>query len=49
MPPGAEVVTVISIADGDTLDVRVDDGSVFEVRIIGTNSGNTHVAYAYSG
>ncbi|MET0566522.1 MAG: lamin tail domain-containing protein [Acidimicrobiia bacterium] len=38
LPPGAEVVTVASITDGDTLDVRFDDGSVFEVRVIGTNS-----------
>jgi len=38
MPPGAEGVTVASITDGDTLDVRADDGSVFEVRIIGTNT-----------
>jgi micrococcal nuclease len=38
MPSGAEVTTVVSITDGDTLDVRADDGSVFEVRIIGTNS-----------
>ena len=38
MPPGAEVVTVASITDGDTLDVRADDGSVFEVRVIGTNT-----------
>ena len=38
MPPGAEAVTVASITDGDTLDVRADDGSVFEVRIIGTNT-----------
>jgi len=38
MPSGAQMVTVTSISDGDTLDVRADDGSVFEVRIIGTNS-----------
>lgn len=38
MPPGAEVVTMKSITDGDTLDVQVNDGSVFEVRMIGTNS-----------
>jgi micrococcal nuclease len=38
MPPGAQDVTVVSIADGDTLDVRADDGSVLEVRVIGTNS-----------
>ena len=38
MPPGAEVVTVASITDGDTLHVRAGDGSVYEVRIIGTNS-----------
>jgi len=29
---------VVSITDGDTLDVRAGDGSVYEVRIIGTNS-----------
>jgi micrococcal nuclease len=38
MPPGAEVVTVASITDGDTLDVQFDDRSVFAVRVIGTNS-----------
>lgn len=38
MPSGAEIVTVISVTDGDTLDVRFPDGSVFEVRVIGTNS-----------
>ena len=38
MPLGAEDVTVVSITDGDTLDVGADDASVFEVRVIGTNS-----------
>ena len=38
MPPGAEVMTVDSITDGDTLDVRSEAGSIFEVRVIGTNS-----------
>ena len=38
IPGGAEVVTVISITDGDTLDVRFDDGSIVAVRAIGTNS-----------
>jgi len=47
MPPGAEVVTVVSITDGDTLDVRVDDGSVFEVRIIGTNSPESGECFSY--
>ena len=31
-------MTVISITDGDTLDVRFDDGSIVAVRAIGTNS-----------
>ncbi len=46
MPPGAEVVTVVSITDGDTLDVRADDGSFFEVRIIGTNSAESGECFA---
>ena len=46
MPPGAEGVTVASITDGDTLDVRADDGSVFEVRIIGTNTPETGECFA---
>ncbi|MET0696777.1 MAG: hypothetical protein ABWZ58_05055, partial [Acidimicrobiia bacterium] len=46
MPPGAEEVTVASITDGDTLDVRADDGSVFEVRIIGTNTPETGECFA---
>ncbi len=46
MPPGAEDVTVASITDGDTLDVRADDGTVFEVRIIGTNTPETGECFA---
>ena len=46
MPSGAEDVTVASITDGDTLDVRADDGSVFEVRIIGTNTPETGECFA---
>ena len=46
MPPGAEEVTVASITDGDTLDVRGDDGSVFEVRTIGTNTPETGECFA---
>jgi micrococcal nuclease len=37
-PTGAEQVEIVSITDGDTLDVRLTDGSVDAVRLIGINS-----------
>ena len=37
-PSGAIEVTVVGITDGDTLDVRLADGSVEPVRLIGINS-----------
>jgi micrococcal nuclease len=38
MDPAAIPVVVVSIADGDTLDVRLTDGSVDTVRLIGINT-----------
>ncbi|MEX2133241.1 MAG: lamin tail domain-containing protein, partial [Acidimicrobiia bacterium] len=38
LDPGAELATVESIADGDTIDVRFGDGSIDTVRLIGINS-----------
>ncbi len=46
MPSTAVAVTVVSITDGDTLDVQADDGSIFEVRIIGTNSPESGECFA---
>jgi micrococcal nuclease len=37
-PPGSVVVAVVSITDGDTIDIRFDDGSVDTVRLIGINT-----------
>lgn len=37
-PAGSEVVHVLSITDGDTIDVRLADGTTASVRLIGTNS-----------
>jgi micrococcal nuclease len=41
LPTGAESVTVVSITDGDTLDVKLGDGSVATVRLIGINTAET--------
>ena len=38
LPPGAEVVSVIGITDGDTLTVELEDGTIEPVRLIGVNS-----------
>jgi endonuclease YncB( thermonuclease family) len=38
VPGGAELVTVVSITDGDTIEVEHDDGSLSEVRLIGIDS-----------
>ena len=38
LPAGAEVVTVVSITDGDTIDIAFADGSTSTVRLIGTDS-----------
>jgi len=42
LPEGAEVVTVTSITDGDTLDVSLSDGSVGRIRLIGVNSPDSN-------
>ena len=46
MPAGAELVTVRSITDGDTLDVGFDDGSVAEVRLIGINTPESNECFS---
>lgn len=46
LPTGAEVVTVVSITDGDTLDVRGEDRSIAEVRLIGINSPEANECYS---
>jgi endonuclease YncB( thermonuclease family) len=38
LPAEAEEVTVLSITDGDTIEVRLADGTTARVRLIGTNS-----------
>ena len=38
LPPDAELVTIVSITDGDTLDVEQQDGTVRTVRLIGINT-----------
>jgi micrococcal nuclease len=38
VPAGAELVTVVSITDGDTIEVERDDQSVSEVRLIGVDA-----------
>jgi micrococcal nuclease len=35
--------TVTSVADGDTIDVRLDDGSVETVRLLGIDTPEVHV------
>ena len=42
LPEDAEVVTVALITDGDTLDVRLADGSVEPLRLIGVNSPDSN-------
>ncbi|HEX6945795.1 MAG TPA: lamin tail domain-containing protein [Acidimicrobiia bacterium] len=37
-PPGAETATVVSITDGDTLEIRLSSGVVDDLRIIGINT-----------
>jgi len=45
LPPGAEPVTVFSITDGDTLEVRFRDGSVAVVRLIGINTPESNECF----
>lgn len=44
---GAEVVTVVSITDGDTLDVAHENGSLAEVRLIGINSPESNECFSH--
>lgn len=43
---GAEAVTIVSITDGDTVDVRLADGSTDTVRLIGINSPESNECFA---
>lgn len=43
---GAEVVTVASITDGDTLNLNLSDGSVEPVRLIGIHSPDANECWA---
>lgn len=45
-PPGAELVTVISITDGDTLTVALADGQTDTVRLIGINTPESAECFA---
>lgn len=45
-PPGWETATVVDVVDGDTIDVRLEDGSVEPLRLIGTNSPESGECYA---
>ena len=46
MPGDAESGTVVSITDGDTLEVALSDGSVETVRLIGINSPERNECWA---
>jgi micrococcal nuclease len=46
IPAGAELVSVTHITDGDTIDVRYDDGTVEAVRLIGINAPEGGECYA---
>jgi micrococcal nuclease len=46
LPSDAEAVTVLSITDGDTLDVRFADGSRAEVRLIGINTPEANECFS---
>ncbi|MGH8913216.1 MAG: lamin tail domain-containing protein [Acidimicrobiia bacterium] len=46
LPAGADLVTVASITDGDTLEVSNEDGTVAEVRLIGVNSPESNECFA---
>ncbi|MGH8872690.1 MAG: lamin tail domain-containing protein [Acidimicrobiia bacterium] len=45
-PDGAVSATVTSITDGDTLDVRLEDESVAQVRLIGINSPESNECFS---
>jgi micrococcal nuclease len=46
LPSDAEAVTVLSITDGDTLDVRLLDGGSAEVRLIGINTPEANECFS---
>jgi micrococcal nuclease len=46
LPSDAEAVTVLSITDGDTLDVRFEDGNRAEVRLIGINTPEANECFS---
>src|SRR5690606_9635291 len=46
LPAGGAVATVVSLTDGDTLDVRFQDGSVATVRLIGVNAPESDECFA---
>lgn len=41
--PGARNATVTSVVDGDTIDVRFEDGSTDRVRLLGVDTPEVHV------
>lgn len=45
-PAGAELVTVLSITDGDTLTVALADGGIDTVRLIGINTPESAECFA---
>ncbi len=46
LPPGTEVVGLVSVTDGDTIDVRFPDGMIDTVRLIGINTPETGECFA---
>jgi micrococcal nuclease len=46
LPPGSDVVALVSVTDGDTIDVRFPDGTIDTVRLIGINSPETGECFA---
>ena len=52
LPPGWASAEVVEVVDGDTIDVRFEDGTVEPLRLIGTNSpegGECYAAEATAG
>jgi len=46
LPPGWARAEVVEVVDGDTIDVRLEDGTVEPLRLIGTNSPEGGECYA---
>lgn len=46
VPTGWALAEVVNVVDGDTIDVRLEDGSVEALRLIGTNSPEGGECYA---